>query len=68
MVSLELEALVNEAYYQVFDYIGKEVLTQTAITQNKTNINLCSVPGGLYFIHIQVGDQKLVKRMILSTN
>lgn len=54
----------NGLSYQIFDILGKQVLTETLATVGQSAIDVSNWNNGLYIIRISIGDQTETKRFI----
>ena len=57
----------DDANVRVFDVTGKMVVQQRyAATkgENRFTVDMASTPAGIYFVEVNVGNQRFVKKMI----
>jgi len=63
---LEIETEENKSYkVKVVNLIGQEIIAQEVESNQKFQMDLRSVPAGVYFVQIERGEEKVTKRLII---
>lgn len=55
----------SNSTYTIIDLAGKTIVSSTALTGNKTEVEL-NVPAGLYLVRINLGNQQIVRRIMIE--
>ncbi|MDG5492115.1 T9SS type A sorting domain-containing protein [Psychroserpens sp. SPM9] len=64
LLHIELNSNQTDLTYQIFDILGKQIITETLNTSSLTQIDISNWNSGLYLIKISIGDQTETKRFI----
>ena len=51
---------------KVYDVMGKLIRQQSNITDTNYKLNLAGVSKGIYFLHLNIENKRLVKKLILN--
>ncbi|MEZ5013194.1 MAG: T9SS type A sorting domain-containing protein [Chitinophagales bacterium] len=59
---IEIETAVDFGYVRILNLLGQELLS-FYITGNTAHLDISSLEGGIYFVSIESGDSKIVKKL-----